>query len=84
VELVSQIRAQQGDVLQYVLTRVEAAENSFLSDQSAEVEAALSELARIASSSPGNILACEVVAESIPKAIIDYVAEHLDEIQKAK
>lgn len=84
MELVSQIRAQQGDVLQHVLARVETAENCFLSDQSDEVEAALTELSRIASTSPGNILACEAVAESIPKAIVDYVAEHLDEIQKAK
>lgn len=78
----SQIRAQQAEVLQKVLSKVELAEKKFLDEKFSDVETILDSLIRTASSNPGNLLAAEAVMDSVPKMLVEFVADRIGDITK--
>lgn len=84
VDLISQIRSQQADVLQRALSKVELAEKYFLADKMAEVDNVLDELTRVASNNPGNVQAADLLMQSMPRSLIEIIAERLGEFQKTR
>lgn len=83
MELVSQIRANQAEVLQRALSKVELAEKHFIADRMSDVNLILDELGRIASANPNNLQAADSLIASIPKALLDVVTGRLNDFQKA-
>lgn len=83
VELVSQIRANQAEVLQRALSKVELAEKHFVADRPGDVAQIVDELTRIAAANPSNIQAADALVASVPKALLEVIAERLGEFQKS-
>lgn len=82
MELISQIRANQAEILQRALSKVELAEKHFLADRSGDVSLIVDELTRIASGNPGNLHAADALVASMPKALLEVITQRLGEFQK--
>ena len=81
VELISQIRAQQAEVLQRALSKVEIAEKHFIADRMPDVHMIVEELGRVASAHPSNIQAADSLIQSMPKALLECISMKLSEFQ---
>lgn len=77
--LASKCRSNQADVFELVLSKVEEAENGFLSREEEALETAIEELRQIASSSPGNVMAAINVSKSYPEPMLSTLIEKRDE-----
>ena len=77
--LASKCRSNQTDVFELVLSKVEEAENGFLSREEEALETAIEELRQIASSSPGNVMAAINVSKSYPEPMLSTLIEKRDE-----
>jgi hypothetical protein len=79
--LVTRIRAQQAEVLQRALSKAELAERHFIADNVAGAEAIEEELERLASAHPSNMQAADALIHSVPRALLECVAERLGEFK---
>ena len=82
VELISQIRANQADVLQRSLSKVELAEKHFIADRMGDVHTIVDQLERVAAGGPGNVQAADALIASAPKALLEVIAERLGDFKK--
>jgi hypothetical protein len=81
VDLVTRIRAQQAEVLQRALSKVELAEKHFIADRLPDVEEIVEQLGRVASAHPSNMQAADALIHSVPRALLECVAERLGEFK---
>jgi hypothetical protein len=77
--LATKCRANQLELFEMIISKVEETENFFLSRNEDAVDVAIAELKNIASSSPGNVMAAVNVSKNFPEMMLAALIQKRDD-----
>ena len=78
--LATRCRANQAEIFSLVISKVEEAENGFVSKRDDILETSIEELRNIASASPGNVMAATNVAKAFSAPMLAALFDKRDEL----